>query len=144
MQLSRHHGRAANRVRWITGTEFFICENECMATARLEKQNEGYKTRTLVLMCEVKAFDACSSDLGWSVYWFPVFGMVVFSQLHTAFSRIVKRYIILITSIVSPAPLLSDQVLRTAPCLCSHALPDHSITNKAFKILLCMKFPPFC
>lgn len=62
LQLAGHHGRAANCVSWITGTKFFISENKCMATARLEKQDKGSKTKTLVLIWQLNAFDVYSSD----------------------------------------------------------------------------------
>lgn len=55
VQLAWHHGRTANGVRWITGTEFFICEHECLGAAGLEKQDTGNKTLCCVnsihLMC---------------------------------------------------------------------------------------------
>lgn len=41
-QLAWHHGGTANCVRWVTGTEFFICENECAAS--LEKQDTRLQT----------------------------------------------------------------------------------------------------
>lgn len=41
-QLAWHHGCTANCVRWVTGTEFFICENGCAAS--LEKENTGLQT----------------------------------------------------------------------------------------------------
>lgn len=63
LQLARHHGRAANCVSWITGAKFFICENECMATARLETGQRLKKNKkTLVLIWELNAFNVYSSD----------------------------------------------------------------------------------
>lgn len=43
-QLPWHHGRPANCVRWVTGAEFFICEDECAAS--LEKENTGLQNKS--------------------------------------------------------------------------------------------------
>lgn len=54
LQLAWHHGCTANCVRWVTGTEFFICENECTAAASLKKQDTGLQT-----CIQVKALSTC-------------------------------------------------------------------------------------
>lgn len=56
-QLAWHHGCTANCVRWVTGTEFFICENECAAAASLEKQDKGLET-----CIQVKAMSTCRME----------------------------------------------------------------------------------
>ena len=40
LQLARHRGRPTDGVRWVTGTEFFVRENECTAMASLEEQTD--------------------------------------------------------------------------------------------------------
>lgn len=43
LQLARHRGRPTDCVRWVTHTEFFVCEDESTATASLQEQTrEGF------------------------------------------------------------------------------------------------------